>query len=788
MADFRLSLDTHKLNRLFPFHFVVNRNLDIEQCGQSLQKWLPVKKGDRFNQLFCVSQPAITTIDFESLATLNEQLVILDTIDGKNRWTGQIEYLADEQLLIFLGYPSLNSINELSAKKLVPEDFAIANPLVEMLEIQQSQKNLEEQLVINEKRYRDLYNYSQALICTHDLTGKLLSVNPAICETLGYSSEELIGKLITDFLPPENNELFKGHYLDIVIKEGKSKGVFPVLNKQGERLSLLYQNYKVEEAGTDTYIIGFSQDITDRINIEEALRVAKDEVENASKTKQTFLANMSHEIRTPMNGILGIGSLLYKTNLTPKQREFTKLIIESGNNLLHIVNDILDLSKLDSGHFILESTPFLLGDKILSTLQAFHFKAEDKGIELSFNNKLKKDLIVEGDPYRLGQVLSNLLSNALKFTFEGSVTVSVEQVTEEKNAIFEISITDTGMGISKESLPTIFEQFVQAGADITRKYGGTGLGLTISKNLVEMQGGSIEVESEEKKGSTFTVRIPYKLSSESILKKEIRKSGGVKSMERKKILVAEDVPVNQLIAKHILKSWGHVVTVAENGKEVLRLLEKNNYDLILMDIHMPEMNGVVTTKLIRKLPNARKANIPIIAVTAAAFKDETERYLDAGMNEFITKPYTEENLFEVIRRVLKMISPEKKPEPETEPEPDRTKEKLYDISNLLQFGDDDPNFIKDIITLFITNGRQDLSSLQAAIAAGEIQEIFQVAHRMKSSLHTMGIHSVETAIKRIDHCSRHNEHTEEIPQLYAHVERIILIVFDQLMEDFGIIC
>ncbi len=664
MPDFRLSLDTHKLNRLFPFHFVLNSKLEIEQCGQSLQKWLQVKCGDRFDLSFRIIEPSSVSLDFESLSACREKLIILDTIDGKNRWTGQMEYWEAEQQLLFLGNPSLNSIDELAAKKLTAKDFAIGDPLVEMLQIQQSQ-----------------------------------------------------------------------------------------------------------------------------IQTEAALRIAKDEVEEASMAKQIFLANMSHEIRTPMNGILGIGNLLYKTNLTPKQKQFTKLIIESGNNLLHIVNDILDLTKIQSGQFMLESTPFDLADKILSTLQAFHFKAEDKGIELSFVNNLKKDLIVEGDPYRLGQVLSNLLSNALKFTYEGKITVQANQITDKgRSAFFEIRVTDTGIGISKESLPNIFEQFVQATADITRKYGGTGLGLSISKNLVDMQGGEIIVTSEVKKGSTFTVRIPYKLSSESLLKKELRRSGGVKSMERKKILIAEDVPVNQLIAKHILKSWGHVVSVAENGKEVLKMLEKNNYDLILMDIHMPEMNGVVTTRLIRKLTNGKKANIPIIAVTAAAFKDETERYLESGMNEFITKPYTEEKLFEVIRRVLKIGTTDKKNEAEEKVVAVKPKEKLYDLSTLLQYGDDDANFIKDIITLFITNGRQDLNSLQAAITANQIPEVFQVAHKMKSSLHTMGIHSIETAIKRIDACSRNNENTEEIPALYKKVETTMLIVFDQLMEDFGIVC
>ncbi len=756
MPDFRLSLDTNKLNRLFPFHLVLNRKLEIEQCGHSLQEWLNIRAGDRFVNKFSVVSPQLNTVSFDTLTSIKEQVLILDTIDGKNRWEGQLEYLDQEDKILLISSPQ--------------------------------QKTIELQLAINEKRYRDLYNFSQALICTHDLTGKLLSVNPAICETLGYTSEEMIGKLITDFIPPENSERFKEFYLDVVIKEGKSKGLFPVLNKHHQRLSLLYQNFKVEEEGMDTYIIGFSQDITDRVKAEKQLLLAKEEVENASKAKEIFLANMSHEIRTPMNGILGIGALLYKTNLTPKQKQFTKLIIESGNNLLHIVNDILDLTKIQSGQFNLESTPFDITDKIFSTIQAFHFKAEDKGIELKFVNKLPKDLIVEGDPYRLGQVLTNLLSNALKFTADGSVVVSVEQVTQgTKNPLFEISVADTGMGISEENLSNVFQQFVQATADITRKYGGTGLGLSIAKNLVEMQGGKITVESELNKGSVFAFTIPYKLSSESSLKKELRKSGTVRTLEKKKILVAEDVPVNQLIAKHILKGWGHTVSIAENGKEVLKLLQRNNYDLILMDIHMPEMNGVVTTRLIRKLSNYKKANIPIIAVTAAAFKDETERYLEAGMNEFIIKPYTEEKLYEVIKRVLKMDQSTKNiPEEDGIPET-KSGEKLYDLAALKEFGEDDQNFIKEIVSVFVVNGRKDLEQLATAVQAGEMTDIYQIAHRMKSTFHTMGIHSLEVPIKTMDAYSKNNDYPNEIPKLFAQVKQTLLAVFEQLTTDFNLV-
>jgi CheY-like chemotaxis protein/HPt (histidine-containing phosphotransfer) domain-containing protein len=541
----------------------------------------------------------------------------------------------------------------------------------------------------------------------------------------------------------------------------------------------------VEEEGMATYVIGFSQDITDRIKTEKALLEAKEQVEMTSKAKEIFLANMSHEIRTPMNGSLGLGNLLNKTKLTLKQKEFTRLIIESGNNLMYIVNDILDYTKIQSSQFKLETIPFDLADKVNSTIQTFHFKAEEKSIALNFNNKLTENLMVEGDPHRLGQVLNNLLSNAFKFTAAGSISVELNQIShEEVNPTFEIRVTDTGMGISKENQASIFEQFVQATPDITRKFGGTGLGLSICKTLLELQGGSINVESELNKGTTFIVRINYKKVKEIAPSREQQKHGKTLSSMKKKILVAEDVQINQLIVKHILKGWGHSVTIVENGKEVLKLLEKNQFDLILMDIHMPEMNGVDTTRLIRKLTNPKKANIPIIAVSAAAFKDEIKGYLDSGMNDFVTKPYTEEKLLEVFNRVLRISQPS---EEESILESTKTlgkMEKLYDLTRLNEFGDDDPGFIKEIIVVFLSNTGKDLDDLMQAVKDENYQVIFEIAHRMKSSLHTMGIKSLETTIKDLESLARHNDSFDKIKQLSTLVKKTLDLVFEQLKTDF----
>ncbi|HSC36224.1 MAG TPA: PAS domain S-box protein, partial [Chitinophagaceae bacterium] len=241
-------------------------------------------------------------------------------------------------------------------------------------------KEMEEERKKSEKRYRDLFNYSQAMICTHDLTGKILSANPAICQALQYSQEEMTGRNIADFIPKEGKALFDSQYLELIKQNGRAQGVFSVISKSGRKIYLLYQNYKVEEPDSEPYIIGFSQDITERIQAEQELMRTQRLTEEASKAKETFLANMSHEIRTPMNGIMGIAGLLAKTALDPQQRNFLQMIQDSAQNLLIIVNDILDLEKIEAGKIELEEIPFNVSDKLNTTIQSFAFKAEEKGI------------------------------------------------------------------------------------------------------------------------------------------------------------------------------------------------------------------------------------------------------------------------------------------------------------------------------------------------------------------------------------------------------------------------
>ncbi len=648
-------------------------------------------------------------------------------------------------------------------------------------------KKIEDQVKLNEKRYRDLFNYSQAYICTHDLHGRLLTVNPAICNLLGYKQEELTGMFLSDFLPKEDIKSFYTEYLEKVINNGTATGILKVVGKDNKHSFLLYKNFTVQEENSEPYIIGFSQDITDRITTENELLQTKQVSEDVHRAKETFLANMSHEIRTPMTGILGIANLLSKTGLDAQQRKFTKLISESANNLLTIVNDVLDIEKIAAGKLELESIPFRLEDKVFTTLQSFQFKAEDKNINLILNSSLAEDLVVIGDPYRLSQILNNLLSNALKFTTEGEISINLDyKKNESKKVTIEIQVQDTGIGIKAEKLSQIFNPFVQATIDTTRKYGGTGLGLTICKNLVEMQGGRITVNSKINEGTTFSFYIPYEKGDVSLIPEENKEELNFKDLESIRILVAEDVELNQFLVRHILEGWGCEVTIVANGKDAVDSVRKHHYDLILMDIQMPEMDGITATKLIRALNipekpvvdkstitkkirtiNAKdKSSIPIIALTANALKGDGNKYLSIGMDGYITKPYTEEKLFTVINQIvktndkfrLKLTPSGGKGQYDIVVE--NKEEKLFDLSMINIIGKDDPAFVKKIISIFLDTMPTSLANLMKASDEKNYEQVAKVAHKMKSSIDSMGITPLKDIIRELETVTEGNERTE----------------------------
>jgi len=384
------------------------------------------------------------------------------------------------------------------------------------------------------------------------------------------------------------------------------------------------------------------EQIEERAKLEEELRHAKEIAESSTKSKSDFLANMSHEIRTPMNGIIGTTSLLKSTNLDDTQLDYVNIIDFSANNLLAIINDILDISKIEAGQITLESIDFNLHNVVNETIKLLTSKAIEKGIELSATIDESVPLFAKGDPVRLKQIVINLTNNAIKFTKYGFVKIEVETIEQEsKIRKYLFKIIDTGVGIHENAREKIFKDYVQADNSTSRKFGGTGLGLPISKKLIEMMNGEIGLESEVGKGSTFWFTLTLDIGKEPPYELVDEHAVTVNGDFKLSILIAEDNLVNQKVAIATLKKLGHKLEIAENGKIACDMHRLNHYDVILMDVQMPVMDGIESTKCIRNFEREESPDkkVKIIAMTANAMKEDRQKCLDAGMDDYISKPF-----------------------------------------------------------------------------------------------------------------------------------------------------
>ncbi len=484
---------------------------------------------------------------------------------------------------------------------------------------------------------------------------KRLFVNGRMLEMFGYdTAEEMLNfSAVDSYCDPEDlNRMRRSDAEGALLPEAEMER----LRKDGTRWWChLYRRHAVFEG--EEVIIVWHRDVTERKRTRQAMELAKRQAQEANQAKSGFLATMSHEIRTPLNGVLGIAQLLKDTELDNDQRKKVETILASGETLLAIISDVLDMSKIEAGGMEIENTAFSLKDLVATIATPFQSLADERGLKLRVTSQLDTTAILRGDPIRLRQILWNLLSNAIKFTKQGGVTLSIEQTGKElypqsadNDLTLVFTVSDTGAGIARDRLGAIFDAFAQEDNSITRKFGGTGLGLSIVRQLTELMGGTIEVSSEVGVGTAFVVLIPFKRATneEAVMLSMSSQEQETDVFKPLRVLVAEDNAVNAMIAKAFLEKLGHEVKQAENGREAVEIAAENWADLILMDIHMPEMDGVEATKYIRATEHG--ARLPIVGLTAEAFSERHDLFRDAGMNDVLTKPFTEEQLVKALAK------------------------------------------------------------------------------------------------------------------------------------------
>ena len=614
-------------------------------------------------------------------------------------------------------------------------------------------------------------------------TMRFMDVNETACRELGYEREELLLLGPQDIKPEHTREQLIRRFHEIIVSPGRL-GVISTVHrcKDGREFPAEVYIKSLESQGREL-LIAVARDVTEQKQAEEALRHAvaqteqsRKEVESvnrqleaaieranlmaqeavtASQAKSEFLANMSHEIRTPMNGIVGFSDMLAVTSLTEEQRQFVQTIRDCAQSLLQIINDILDLSKIEARKLSVEATDCPLGQLLASVESLMTARARDKGLEFEVvADEPRPPARIYSDPVRVRQCLLNLLSNAVKFTEEGSVRLRVrmEEVRDEPFVRFDV--IDTGIGIAPDRQRQIFEPFVQADGSTTRKYGGTGLGLTITRQLAELMGGYIEVESEPDRGSTFTLAIPagVDVSSEPLLSQgaaaveEQRASDdGAGASLAGRVLVAEDVPTNQLLMQLMLERLGLEVVMVEDGQKAVDAAVADEFDLILMDVQMPHKNGHEVTRELRR----RGVRTPIIALTAHAMETDRQECINAGCDDYLPKPVDREALVSVLRKYLDKCNAA--PAETVENADDRGHDTggidwARLISRLV-----DEEMVREIVPVFVQDNRERLVQLRSAIKTGDAQEVKLYAHAIKGASANLGITELSQTAKTLEH-------------------------------------
>jgi PAS domain S-box-containing protein len=507
-----------------------------------------------------------------------------------------------------------------------------------------------------EESVEDLYDNAPCGYLSALPGGLIVKINQTFLTWTGYRREDLVGRRrFQDLLTAGGRIFHETHYAPLLRMQGAVREIaVDLLCADGRRLpALINSTLKKDEDGTPLLVRTTVFNATDRKEYERELLRERQRAEQEAKAKSDLISMISHEIRTPLNAIMGVAHLLGLTELSAQQQKFVRILRSSSESLLSLINDILDFSKIEAGKVSLEERNVDLRHLVHEIADNLRVKAEEKGLALAVHVDERMPACVFGDPIKIGQVLTNLLSNAIKFTPKGAVTVTLQVRERIADAIsIDFQVADTGIGIAPDRLPHIFDEFTQANYDIGLKYGGTGLGLSISKKLVELHGSHIAVESELGRGTTFSfaLRLRAPEVAGEAAGEAAGETGEQLALRGFKVLVADDNEVNVLVISGFLRGWGAELDVVTNGRYAVERVEERDYDLVLMDLQMPELDGYAATRHIRSLPDAKYARLPIFAVSASTRMGHQQELDDAGFTEFVGKPVSPDLLLAKITR------------------------------------------------------------------------------------------------------------------------------------------
>lgn len=605
-------------------------------------------------------------------------------------------------------------------------------------------------LEITEQKYRFIVEgLSEGIIIT-DLLGRIVFVNEKMMSLSGYSNDELLGKNAVSIFIPDGNT-YKATKRIIATNDDDSESYLIEHRHKSGKIWVASVRESPFRSAANQVIgkLGLIMDVTESKRAEAELMAAKHVAVKAQQAEQQFLANMSHEIRTPMNAVVGITDLLNETPLNNEQKDFVDILKFSADSLMGVINSIIDLSKISSGNLEFESKPINLLRLLHGLKKTYQLKLQKRpvDVQLIIDEKIQHPII--GDPTRLNQVLNNLMSNAAKFTSKGFIKLRAKLINQTASTyLILFEVTDSGIGIELDKIEMIFENFKQADVTITRKYGGTGLGLAIVKQIVELQNGEIEVVSEKGKGATFKVKLEFPYSAELSELEIVPPKIYDISLRESRFLIVEDNLMNQKIITKLLEIWGGNYDIARNGVEAIEKTKSQKYDLIFMDINMPEMDGYEATKEIRNDVNNINTSTTIIALTAAALSNEKNKALNVGMNDFISKPFNSKALRSLIGFWLN--SEDDNQPSYKEANVPKTKvegipiDKIpqIDLSKLMDMANGDMTFVLEMVKIFINQIPESIVGLQVGLQEKNWRVVENLAHKIKSNFIMVGLNQL----------------------------------------------